>query len=157
MLSAAFLSVKTRKILALAALYLLFSGCSQPSSINTTSPVTTAQPTYTTTVPPTTAQTIPATTEATVPATTTEPTTPVTSEPTIPETSEPTVPATTIEPTVADTEPAQEYVLNKSTKKIHLPTCRSAGQIKEKNKALSTESKQILIDKGFSPCKICNP
>ena len=50
-----------------------------------------------------------------------------------------------------------EYVLNTNSKKIHRPTCNSAKDISPKNKATSTESKEALVNKGYSPCKICNP
>jgi len=50
-----------------------------------------------------------------------------------------------------------EYILNTSTKKIHLPTCKSVKQMKEKNKKVTTESKESLISKGYSPCGNCKP
>lgn len=50
-----------------------------------------------------------------------------------------------------------EYVLNTKTKKIHLPSCSSAKDIKAENKAVSHQSKQSLINDGYSCCKKCNP
>lgn len=50
-----------------------------------------------------------------------------------------------------------EYVLNTSSKKIHRPTCSSVKDIKTENKSVSNESKESLIDKGYSTCKSCNP
>ena len=50
-----------------------------------------------------------------------------------------------------------EYVLNTNSKKIHRPTCSSVKDISSNNKATSGESKQTLINKGYSPCKMCNP
>jgi hypothetical protein len=52
---------------------------------------------------------------------------------------------------------AMTYVLNKNTKKFHRPDCRSAAQIKEKNRAEFTGDREELIAQGYSPCKICNP
>lgn len=51
----------------------------------------------------------------------------------------------------------QTYVLNTNTKKFHYPSCSSAGQIKDKNKAVETTDRQSLIDRGYTPCKRCNP
>ena len=45
-------------------------------------------------------------------------------------------------------------VINTSTKKIHLKTCRyAAGD----NIKTTDESKEDLINKGYTPCKTCNP
>lgn len=49
------------------------------------------------------------------------------------------------------------YILNTSTKKIHYPNCRSVAQMKEKNKKATTESKEALLSKGYTPCGNCNP
>ncbi len=49
------------------------------------------------------------------------------------------------------------YVVNKNTKKFHYPNCRSVGKIKDKNKLYSGDSRESLIEKGYSPCKICRP
>lgn len=49
------------------------------------------------------------------------------------------------------------YVLNTNTKKFHSPSCSSASDIKEKNRAEFTGSRQELIDDGYSPCGRCNP
>lgn len=49
------------------------------------------------------------------------------------------------------------YILNTNTKKIHYPSCSSVGDIKAKNRDEFTGDRQELIDKGYSPCKRCNP
>lgn len=49
------------------------------------------------------------------------------------------------------------YILNINSKKIHLPTCKSADDIKPENKEISYESKEDLINKGYTGCKSCNP
>lgn len=58
----------------------------------------------------------------------------------------------------AKSEPVgQTYVLNTNTKKFHIPTCRSVKQMKDKNKKDFCGSREEVIAKGYSPCKICNP
>jgi len=49
------------------------------------------------------------------------------------------------------------YVLNTNSKKIHLPTCKSTDDIEPENKEISSESKEELINKGYTVCKNCNP
>ena len=79
-----------------------------------------------------------------------------TPEPTAIET--PTPEPTIVEAALVQEEsPAQEYVLNKNTKKFHYPNCKSVGQMKEKNKEYVTESRDSIINRGYVPCKNCNP
>lgn len=54
-------------------------------------------------------------------------------------------------------EEKAQYILNKSTKKIHRPGCASVGDIKGKNKESYTGSKEELIKQGYSPCQRCSP
>lgn len=49
------------------------------------------------------------------------------------------------------------YILNTNSKKFHLPDCKSADQIADKNKRESNKSKEELIQDGYEPCKSCNP
>ncbi len=49
------------------------------------------------------------------------------------------------------------YVLNKSTKKFHLPTCSSVGQIKDKNREDFNGSRDEVLSRGYVACKRCNP
>lgn len=47
------------------------------------------------------------------------------------------------------------YIVNENTKKFHLPDCGSVEEIQDKNKIESSETKEKLIEKGYSPCKRC--
>ena len=49
------------------------------------------------------------------------------------------------------------YVLNKNTKKFHLPSCSSVDTIKPKNRQDTTMSRDEVIGSGYVPCKRCNP
>jgi hypothetical protein len=61
------------------------------------------------------------------------------------------------EPTQQNKDTANEYVLNKSSKKIHLPDCKSVKDISEGNKEIVHKPKSELIDMGYVGCKSCNP
>lgn len=50
---------------------------------------------------------------------------------------------------------ALTYVLNTNTKKIHLPDCSSVKDMKESNKAFSTDPEKALAD-GYEWCKRCH-
>ena len=50
-----------------------------------------------------------------------------------------------------------DYILNTNTKKFHRPTCASVKRMSEKNKVVSTQSREALIEQGYEPCKNCNP
>lgn len=60
-------------------------------------------------------------------------------------------------PTESETEVNQSYVINKNTKKVHLPTCSKVGDISEANKQEYVGSLQDLVNGGYSPCGICKP
>lgn len=49
------------------------------------------------------------------------------------------------------------YVLNTNTKKFHIPTCSSVKRIKESNRKDYTGTREEIINKGYIPCKNCNP
>ena len=49
------------------------------------------------------------------------------------------------------------YVLNTSSHKFHDPSCESVNDIKEKNRANYTGTREDLIEMGYDPCKRCNP
>ncbi len=51
----------------------------------------------------------------------------------------------------------KQYILNTSSKKIHLPSCGSVQSVKEANKRVVYESKESLIRQGYEACKSCNP
>ncbi|MBR2435712.1 MAG: hypothetical protein IKB22_09605 [Lentisphaeria bacterium] len=50
-----------------------------------------------------------------------------------------------------------DYVLNTSSKKFHDPSCSSVPTIKEKNREEYSGERAVLIERGFAPCKRCNP
>ncbi|MEE0840195.1 MAG: DNA/RNA non-specific endonuclease [Acutalibacteraceae bacterium] len=49
------------------------------------------------------------------------------------------------------------YILNTNSKKIHLPSCKYANDIKPENRKSSAEAIDKLISMGYSSCKNCNP
>lgn len=51
----------------------------------------------------------------------------------------------------------QAYVLNTNTKKFHYPDCRSATEMKAKNRQDVTASREQLIEQGYSSCARCKP
>lgn len=65
-------------------------------------------------------------------------------------------------PTPAPTTSVSEallasYVLNISSKKIHMPDCHYVNSMNEENKLYTTESLAILHSQGYEDCKVCNP
>lgn len=54
-------------------------------------------------------------------------------------------------------EISSDYVLNKNTKKFHKQSCSSVGQIKDSHREDYSGTRQEIIDKGYVPCKKCNP
>ena len=62
------------------------------------------------------------------------------------------------EPETNNNEPGGtvKYVLNTSTKRIHMPECSSAKQLSEKNYA-ETNDYNDAIGKGYAPCQTCHP
>ena len=66
----------------------------------------------------------------------------------------------TIENIIKEYKASEEnmtYVLNVNTHKFHKPTCSSVKLMKDANKIETNESRDVLINKGYSPCKNCNP
>ncbi len=49
------------------------------------------------------------------------------------------------------------YVLNKNSKKFHLPACSGARKIKDKNREAYEGTRGELLDRGYSPCGLCRP
>ena len=49
------------------------------------------------------------------------------------------------------------YVLNNNSMKFHYPSCSSVAQMAEHNKEVVTDSREKLIDRGYSPCGNCEP
>ncbi len=54
-------------------------------------------------------------------------------------------------------EKPQEYILNTSTKKFHLPSCQSGIDTKEENKQTVKETRSKLLEDGYEPCGRCKP
>ena len=59
-------------------------------------------------------------------------------------------------------EPGKEpqrnsYILNTSSKKIHVPDCGAVKKMADKNRAAYTGTFDELVGMGYSPCGICNP
>ncbi|MBQ7937070.1 MAG: hypothetical protein IJ283_01020 [Oscillospiraceae bacterium] len=54
-------------------------------------------------------------------------------------------------------EKEYSYILNKNTGKFHYSWCNSVNQMKEKNKLYFDGTRTEAINKGYSPCKNCNP
>ncbi len=52
---------------------------------------------------------------------------------------------------------AERYVVNLNTKKFHYPWCKAAESISEKNRREFTDTRDDLIDLGYSPCAQCSP
>lgn len=57
----------------------------------------------------------------------------------------------------AAAENSSSYVLNTSSKKFHLPSCKSVSTISPENKETFTGSREELIEKGYTPCGSCHP
>lgn len=51
----------------------------------------------------------------------------------------------------------QDYIINTNTRKFHKPDCKSAASIKKENHKSYKGSREELIQKGYEPCKSCNP
>ena len=49
------------------------------------------------------------------------------------------------------------YVLNKNTRKFHRPDCSSVRDMAEHNKEYFDGTREEAIERGFVPCKRCNP
>ncbi len=49
------------------------------------------------------------------------------------------------------------YVVNSNTGKFHRTDCRTVKRMKASNREDVTCTRQSLIDRGLSPCQVCNP
>lgn len=54
-------------------------------------------------------------------------------------------------------EPDSKYVKNTNSMKFHRATCESVGEMSEKNKEFTNESREEIIKEGYTPCKACRP
>lgn len=57
----------------------------------------------------------------------------------------------------ATEEEVDDYVLNKSSKKFHKPSCSGVSSMKEENREDYTGTRQSLIDMGYEACGTCKP
>ena len=62
----------------------------------------------------------------------------------------------TVTPLVAKSGAEAAYVASKNSKKFHRPGCRWAVKIKPDNK-IEFSTRQDVLDKGYTPCKVCKP
>lgn len=51
----------------------------------------------------------------------------------------------------------QTYILNTNTHKFHWPSCSSVDDMADHNKKEYTGTREELIEKGYEPCRSCNP
>lgn len=65
--------------------------------------------------------------------------------------------AVTETPNVYGNENTVDLILNKNTKKAHLPTCSSVGEMKAKNKVEFHGTIEEVIEMGYSACGRCHP
>lgn len=52
---------------------------------------------------------------------------------------------------------SSRYILNTNSKKFHYENCKAVNQMSDKNKDYFSGQRGVLIDRGYTPCKICNP
>lgn len=64
---------------------------------------------------------------------------------------------TAVSETETEADRIGSYVLNKKTKKFHLPDCEGIAQIREENREEYTGSRNELIRQGYKPCGGCKP
>lgn len=62
-----------------------------------------------------------------------------------------------VERTIAPDAEIVQLVLNKNTKRAHLPDCPSVNDMKEKNKEFFEGTVEELKDRGYKACGRCNP
>ena len=56
-----------------------------------------------------------------------------------------------------DSSAIESYVINRSSRVFHRPSCSSVGKIAEKNRLETETTREDLIRQGFEPCKNCKP
>ncbi len=57
----------------------------------------------------------------------------------------------------SNSEGETAFVVNKGTRRFHLPDCSSIKDIKPQNKMNYSGERQALIDTGYGPCSRCKP
>ena len=58
---------------------------------------------------------------------------------------------------IEETGEVQDFVLNTSSKKFHLPDCNGLRNTKEENKQEYEGTREMLLAQGYEACKSCNP
>lgn len=62
------------------------------------------------------------------------------------------------DPSQSDPEQSEiTYILNKNSKRFHLPDCSSVQEMKPQNREETTERREELIGRGYQPCGLCKP
>ena len=61
------------------------------------------------------------------------------------------------ESALADETNTESYILNKNSKKFHLPDCESVAEISEKNRRTYQGKREALLAEGYTPCSRCHP
>ena len=56
-----------------------------------------------------------------------------------------------------NTEISSKYILNTNSNKFHYSSCSAVDRMSESNKQEYSGSRQDLINRGYDPCKLCNP
>lgn len=51
----------------------------------------------------------------------------------------------------------QEYIVNTSSRKFHLPSCSAVSKIKQENKKAYIGYRENLVKNGYEPCGQCKP
>lgn len=51
----------------------------------------------------------------------------------------------------------QEYIVNTSSRKFHLPSCSAVSKIKQENKKAYIGYRDNLVKNGYEPCGQCKP
>ena len=54
-------------------------------------------------------------------------------------------------------EATHSYIANKNSKKLHYTGCESVGKMKESNKVYLDCTRSEALERGYTPCKNCNP
>ena len=58
---------------------------------------------------------------------------------------------------IEETGEIQDFVLNTSSKKFHVPDCSGLSQTKKENQQEYQGSREMLLAQGYEACKSCNP
>ena len=53
--------------------------------------------------------------------------------------------------------PEGAYILNTGTGKFHRADCENAASISEKNREITQETREQLLERGYTPCGVCRP